>query len=114
MNRIQLTFSALLLTLVLTAGCRREDIRTVTVEIPSLNATNQAQIVDAFLIRTPGMPQKVYDGIDGTSLKFDFDRKTLTLKYDSMKIAQTNIRMLIQDHGIKVVFPENTTGRAGY
>ena len=114
MKRSRLTALVALLIFALVTGCRREDFRTVTVEIPSLNATNQAQIVDAFLIRTPGMPQKVYDGIDVSSFKFDFDRKTLTLKYDSMKIAQTNIRMLIQDQGVKVVFPENTTGRAGY
>ncbi len=36
------------------------------------------------------------------------------MKYDSMTVAQTNIRMAIESKGIKVVFPENTTGRAGY
>ena len=64
------------------SGCRREDIREFTVEMPSLT--------------------------------FDFDKKTLTMKYDSMKIAQTNIRMLIESKGVEVHFPSNTTGVAGY
>ena len=46
--------------------------------------------------------------------KFVFDAKTLTMRYDSMKIAQTNIRMLIESKGVEVHFPSNTTGVAGY
>lgn len=111
MKALPLLALTVLLSLV---GCRREDIRSVTVEIPSLSPTNQAQVVEAFVLRMPGMPEKVYDGIDPTTFVFDFDRKTLTLKYDSMKIAQTNIRMLIQEKGLAVRFPEKTTGRAGY
>ena len=42
------------------------------------------------------------------------DMEHLQLKYDSMTVAQTNIRMAIESNGIHVVFPENTTGRAGY
>jgi Fe-S cluster biosynthesis and repair protein YggX len=37
-----------------------------------------------------------------------------TTAYDSMKIAKTNIRMLIESAGVEVLFPSNTTGVAGY
>ena len=40
--------------------------------------------------------------------------KTLTLKYDSMQIAQANIRYAIDEKGVKVAFPEKTDNRAGY
>ena len=109
----------LLLLIAITAvatmsGCRREDIREFTVEMPSLTEADKSKVVDAFTIRSPGRPPRVYEGILSDSFKFDFDKKTLTLKYDSMKIAQTNIRMLIQGKGVEVVFPTNTTGVAGY
>ena len=98
----------------LLAGCRREDIREFTVEMPSLTEADRQKVVDAFTIRSPGRPPRVYEGIFTDSFKFDFDKKTLTMKYDSMKIAQTNIRMLIESNGVEVHFPSNTTGVAGY
>ena len=96
------------------AGCRREDIREFTVEMPSLTEADKSKVVDAFTIRSPGRQPRVYEGIFTDSFKFDFDKKTLTMKYDSMKIAQTNIRMLIESKGVEVLFPSNTTGIAGY
>ena len=98
----------------LLAGCRREDIREFTVEMPSLTESDKQKVVDAFTIRSPGRPPRVYEGIFTDSFKFDFDKKTLTMKYDSMKIAQTNIRMLIQGKGVEVHFPSNTTGVSRY
>jgi hypothetical protein len=109
--------SLLLITIVALAalsGCRREDIREFTIEMPSLTEADKSKVVDAFTIRSQGRPPRVYEGIFIESFKFDFDKKTLTMKYDSMKIAQTNIRMLIQGKGVDVVFPTNTTGVAGY
>jgi len=96
------------------AGCRREDIREFTVEIPGLTQGNKQKVAEAFIIKKPGQPPRVYEGIRPDTFVFDFDKKTLTMKYDSMKIAHTNIRMLIQDAGVEVAFPSNTTGVAGY
>ena len=117
MEDIDVRLKMLMLAVVMVAflaGCRREDIREFTVEMPSLTEADKSKVVDAFTIRSPGRPPRVYEGILSDSFKFDFDKKTLTLKYDSMKIAQTNIRMLIQGKGVEVVFPTNTTGVAGY
>lgn len=100
--------TALLLALTLfaaLAGCRRVDFRECTFSIPGLTESNKATVVQALA---------KYEGIEKESYKWDFAAKTLTLRYDSMKLAQTNIRMSIAERGIEVEFPTNTTGRAGH
>ena len=112
MKRIELVvITAFVLALV---GCRREDVREFTVDIPGLTRENSQKIVDAFTIRRPGQPVHVYDGIRTDTFAFDYEKKTLTMQYDSLKIAKTNIRMLIESAGVEVAFPSNTTGVAGY
>jgi hypothetical protein len=97
------------------SGCRREDVREFTVEIPGLTQENKQKVVDAFTVRKPGQPPRVYEGIRPDTFSFDFGKKTLTMKYDSMKIAKTNIRMLIEAAGVEVHFPSNNaSGVAGY
>lgn len=78
------------------AGCRREDVREFTVSIPGLTESNRTTVVAALA---------KYNGIEKDSFKWDFSAKTLTLKYDSMQIAKTNIRMAIAEKGIEVEFP---------
>ena len=87
------------------AGCRRADVRTFTVSVPGLTQENKS-VVEQALAK--------YNGIEKDSYVWDFAKKTLTLRYDSMQIAQTNIRMAIAGKGIEVDFPSNTTGRAGH
>lgn len=87
------------------AGCRRADIREMTVEMPSLTAAQRPAVEKALL---------KYAGVQKDSYKWDMAAKTLTLKYDSMSVAQTNIRMAIESAGVEVSFPANTTGRAGH
>ena len=102
------------MALVAICGCRREDIVEFTVEVPGLTQENKGKIVEAFTARRNGQSPHVYDGIKPDTFKFDFEKKTIKMKYDSMKIAQTNIRMLIESAGVEVTFPSNTTGVAGY
>ena len=97
-----LTFSFLLF---LFSGCRREDVREMTVAMPKVAEKDKA-VVESALAK--------YGGIDKGSYKWDFAAKTLTLRYDSMQVAQANIRYAIAEKGIEVSFPSNTTGRAGY
>ena len=87
------------------AGCRREDVREMTVSIPGLTEANKAQVVEALA---------KYNGIQKDSYVWDMGKKTLTLKYDSMQIAQANIRYAIDEKGVKVAFPEKTDDRAGH
>ena len=81
--------------LVATPGCRREDVREFTVSIPGLTEANKTQVVEALA---------KYSGVKKDSYVWDMSAKTLTLRYDSMQIAKTNIRMAIADKGIKVDF----------
>lgn len=96
--------AAAILTLAST-GCRREDVREMTVAIPGLAESNKATIVAAL---------SKYNGVLKDSYQWDFKAGTLKLRYDSMQIAQANIRYAIDEKGIAVSFPSNTTGRAGY
>ncbi len=73
------------LTLV---GCRRKDIKSYTLELPNLTPEKKDLVIKAL---------SRYGGIDKSSLKFDFKAKTLTLSYDSMQLAKTNIRMAIAE-----------------
>ena len=90
---------------LLFCGCRREDVREMTVTMPSLTEAQKATVVAAL--------QK-YNGILKDSYVWDMQAKTLTLKYDSMQIAQANIRYAIDEKGVKVQFPEKTDDRAGH
>ncbi len=86
-------------------GCRREDVRTLTVTMPGLQVAQTNKIAAAL---------SPYAGIKKDSFRWDFARNSLTLAYDSMQIAGANIRMAIEGAGIKVDWPMNTTGRAGH
>ena len=90
---------------LLLSGCRREDVREMTVSMPSLTEAQKATVVAALA---------KYSGVRKDSYVWDMQAKTLTLKYDSMQIAQANIRYAIDEKGVKVAFPEKTDNRAGH
>jgi len=89
----------------LLSGCRRTDVREMTVSMTSLSESNKAKVVEALA---------KYNGIEKDSYRWDMTAKTLTLRYDSMQIAQANIRYAIDEKGIKVNFPEKKDERAGH
>ena len=90
---------------LLFSGCRREDVREMTVSMPDLREADKAKVVEALA---------KYNGIQKDSYKWDMSAKTLTLRYDSMQIAQANIRYAIDEKGVKVAFPAKTDTRAGH
>ena len=90
---------------LLFCGCRREDVREMTVSMPGLTEANKAKVVEALA---------KYNGVRKDSYKWDMAAKTLTLSYDSMQVAQANIRYAIDEKGVKVAFPEKTDNRAGH
>ena len=77
----------------------------MTVSMPGLTEANKAKVVEALA---------KYTGVQKDSYVWDMNAKTLTLRYDSMQIAQANIRYAIDEKGIKVTFPEKTDNRAGH
>ena len=94
-----------LILLTLFSGCRREDVREVTLAIPGLTSENQRIIVNELT---------KYDGVRKDSFQWDLPKKLLTLKYDSMKVAQCNLRYAIEEKGIKIDYPPKTDDHAGY
>jgi len=101
-NRLALA----LIILAAVAGCRRTDVREVTVSLPELNDASRQTVVQAL---------SKCAGIQKDSYAWDMEKKTLTLRYDSMITAKTNIRMTIAAKGVKVDFPPNNpSGKAGY
>ena len=104
-NSVLVALTGAVLTLAVLSGCRREDVREMTVSMPGLTEANKATVVAALA---------KYNGIQKDSYVWDLQAKTLTLKYDSMQIAQANIRYAIDENGVKVDFPEKTDPRAGH
>jgi hypothetical protein len=99
------TTAIALLALLAIAGCRREDIRTVTIQMHGLKENDIPAVAQAL---------SKYNGVDKSSLEWDMKAQTLKIKYDSMQVAQTNIRMAIEKAGIRVIYPEKKNGKAGY
>lgn len=96
----------------LIVGCRREDIRSCDIEIAGMTMENVIQMkkATAALERYQGVIRDSYDWHMAEN-----GNLVLTLKYDSMQIAQTNLRMTIAETGARVVFPANNkNGVAGY
>ena len=104
MKNCGIVLSFILVALCAVGGCRRSDVREFTVELPGLTAANKAQVVEALA---------KYDGVMKDSYAFDFEKKTLTLRYDSMKIARENVRQAIEAKGVQVAYPEVKGGYAG-
>ena len=105
MNQVLHVLPVLLVLLALVSGCRREDVREMTVSMPGLTEADKAKVVEALA---------KYNGVQKDSYKWDMNAKTLTLRYDSMQIAQANIRYAIDEKGVKVAFPAKTDNRAGH
>ena len=93
MKKILMVVAVVVMTVV---GCRREDVRDFTVSIPDLTEQNKAQVVEALA---------KYNGVQKDSYQWDFVKKTLTLRYDSMQIAKENIRQAIEAKKLKVNRP---------
>ena len=102
-----LTLSCLI-ALVFFAGCRREDVRELTILLPGLAEANTNTIVKAL---------SAYAGVKPDSIRWDIPGGKLTLRYDSMMIARINILDAIdavRSDTFTVVYPEKTDDHAGY
>lgn len=98
-----ITFSLAIASLL--CACRREDWRETTLDVPGLTEANKAEVASAITR---------YEGVDKPSISFDTAAKKVTCKFDSMKVAETNLRMAIAAKGIEVNYPDKSTGAAGY
>ncbi|MCR5414257.1 MAG: hypothetical protein K6F50_05965 [Kiritimatiellae bacterium] len=102
--------SIILATALAFAGCRRSDLREMTVDLPGLKASETNEL-SAALCR--------YQGVRKDTLKWiipeDGSTPTLTLRFDSLLIAEMNILKTLEAKGCKVALPELQKGKpAGY
>lgn len=87
------------------AGCRKQDIRTVTVSVPELQNRACARIVGDALSQQMGVQRE--------KLKFDLSTRTVEVSYDSLLLARKNIEFAIADVGFSAnEVPANTNAAA--
>ncbi len=93
------------LSIALLSGCRREDVREYSVEVRNLTAENTNAIQKAFAR---------YHGI--RAARFNLQEAKIDVTYDSMELAQKNIREAIRtaQAGLIVLEPQPKNGRAGH
>ncbi len=87
------------------AGCRKQDIRTVTVSVPELHNRACAKVVGDALSRQMGVQRE--------KLTFDLSLRTVEVSYDSLLVAKKNIEFTIADVGFSAnEVPGNTNAAA--
>lgn len=100
--------NAILLAIALLAsvsGCRKEDIKEIEIKFNQPIAGEH---------HNAGAALGRFRGIQSGSLIFDDKKRTMRLRYDSMQLARINILMALEEKGFSVVYPTNSTGKAGY
>jgi len=85
-GRLSLLF---LITVFLCASCRQQDVREVVVRTPGLKNQACAKIIQGTFMRQPGV----------VSIRPDFQKRELVVKYNSMVIALKNIEFTIAGAG---------------
>ena len=82
-------FTALLMTVILLASCRQQDIREVVIKTPGLKNQACAKLIQDAFMRQPGI----------VSVRPDFQGREIVVKYNSMVIALKNIEFTIAGAG---------------
>lgn len=107
-NGTGLFLSAALAAAVLLAGCRQQDIRTVTIQVPAMKNAACAQIVsEAVAWELAGNPGERPNRQLARSLQLsgllslDLTNRTVRVKYDSLKMSLKNIEFAIADAGFE-------------
>ena len=97
---MKVVVASLVVAAAVLSGCRRTDVREFAVTIPEMAESDRAAIEDAL---------RMYGGVDKGSYSFDYGKKVLTLRYDSMQVAKKNIEMAIAAAGLSAngVTPES-------
>ncbi len=84
-------FSAILAAALLIGlgGCRKQDVRTVVIKTPEMKNAACAKLIQDAFIRQPGI----------VSIRPDFERRELTVTYNSMVVARKNLEFTVAGAG---------------
>ena len=116
MKKAQTTLFVLLILGAL-IGCRRADIREITIEIPGLQAVADQPAELAAARERILSALLAYEGVKTNKVEWGTTDRvpTLTIQFDSMQIAEMNLRKAIEKAGLEVAYPELEKGKpAGY
>ncbi len=73
-------------------SCRRQDVRTVLIEIPEMTSEDVARLALRAAATIPG--------VKPDECRFDLSRKTVIIKFDSLNSSVKNIEFAIADAGL--------------
>jgi hypothetical protein len=79
----------IMLAVILLSSCRKQDIREVIIQTPGIKNQACAKIVQDAFMRQPGV----------ISIRPDFQKREITVKYNSMVIARKNIEFTVAAAG---------------
>jgi len=77
--------------ILLSASCRRQDMRTVTIRVPEMKTALCATIVATALQKSQSLP--------ASAIHADVSHRTVTVTYDSLLRARKNLEFAIADAG---------------
>lgn len=75
------------------SGCRRVDARTMKIDVPAMRSVECAHIV--------GQAVSALKGVHPELTVIDLNDRTVTVTYDSIRIALKNIEFAIADAGFQ-------------
>jgi len=78
-----------MLAFLLLSSCRQQDMREVVIKTPGLKNQTCAKIIQDAFMRQPGV----------VSIRPDFQKREIVVKYNSMVIALKNIEFTIAGAG---------------
>jgi len=107
-NRTGPSLALALAAAVFQAGCRQQDIRTVTVQVPGMkNEACAAMVADAVAWEIAGSPgerpsrQLARSFQLSGAIAVDLTNRTVRVRYDSLKMSLKNIEFAIADAGFE-------------
>lgn len=91
MKKICYALSVAALCALALSGCRREDIRPMTISLPGVENADDCRAVIETVCRLPG--------IQVATVHFDEKKRELRLMHDSMQIRRKNVEIAIAEIG---------------
>ena len=79
------------LCILIFTGCFRQEVRTIVVEVPQMHSAACGQVIQDALVRGDGI----------LSAHPDLLAKTISVTYESTKIAAKNVESIIADVGFR-------------
>jgi copper chaperone CopZ len=89
-QRLQVILGLILLAVAMVA-CRRHDFREITIHVPQMRNSACVKVIASGFSRAPGIKRE--------SLRFDLEKRTITLEYDSILTADKNIEFYVAKTG---------------